>query len=127
MLDPSKFDLAVNHNFDNEVNKSINKLQNIINAIPGLIYNNCGNSNSLLNQDGINKCGLQKELDKLRANGNNTEFEDLNPNLKTKIGKEILLKLIQEADVLVENFRPGVMEKLKLGWKTIKKANNKCP
>lgn len=46
-------------------------------------------------------------------------------NLKTKIGKEILLKLIQEADVLVENFRPGVMEKLKLGWKTIKKANNK--
>ena len=45
-------------------------------------------------------------------------------NLKTKIGKEILLKLIQEADVLVENFRPGVMEKLKLGWKTIKKANN---
>ena len=46
-------------------------------------------------------------------------------NLKTKIGKEILLKLIQEADVLVENFRPGVMEKLELGWKTIKKANNK--
>ena len=46
-------------------------------------------------------------------------------NLKTKIGKEILLKLIQEADVLVENFRPGVMEKLKLGWKTIKKVNNK--
>ena len=46
-------------------------------------------------------------------------------NLKTKIGKEILLKLIQEADVLVENFRPGVMEKLKLGWKTIKKANSK--
>ncbi len=46
-------------------------------------------------------------------------------NLKTKTGREILLKLIQEADVLVENFRPGVMEKLKLGWKTIKKANNK--
>ncbi len=46
-------------------------------------------------------------------------------NLKTKIGREIFLKLVQEADVLVENFRPGVMEKLKLGWKTIKKANNK--
>ena len=46
-------------------------------------------------------------------------------DLKTKIGREILLKLIQEADVLVENFRPGVMEKLKLGWNTIKKVNNK--
>ncbi|MEC8099996.1 MAG: CaiB/BaiF CoA-transferase family protein [Pseudomonadota bacterium] len=46
-------------------------------------------------------------------------------DLKTKIGREILLKLIKEADVLVENFRPGVMEKLKLGWKTIRKVNNK--
>ena len=46
-------------------------------------------------------------------------------DLKTKIGREILLKLVKEADVLIENFRPGVMEKLKLGWKTIKKVNNK--
>ena len=46
-------------------------------------------------------------------------------NLKTKTGREILLKLIKEADVLVENFRPGVMEKLKLGWNTINKVNNK--
>ena len=46
-------------------------------------------------------------------------------DLKTRIGREILLKLIKEADVLVENFRPGVMEKLELGWKTIKKINSK--
>ena len=69
------WNLAVNHNFDNEVNKSINKLQNIINAIPGLIYNNCGNSNSLLNQDGINKCGLQTELDK-QKNGNAKKLKE---------------------------------------------------
>ena len=46
-------------------------------------------------------------------------------NLKTKTGREILLKLVKEADILVENFRPGVMEKLKLGWNTINKVNNK--
>ena len=33
-------------------------------------------------------------------------------NLKTEKGKEVLRKLIQRADVLVENFRPGVMERL---------------
>ena len=67
--------LAVNSNFDNEVNNSINKLQNIINVIPGLIYNNCGNGNSLLNQDGINKCGLQKKLDKQKT-GNAKKLKD---------------------------------------------------
>ena len=46
-------------------------------------------------------------------------------DLKKKEGREILLKLIKEADVIVENFRPGVMEKLNLSWKTIKKYNNK--
>jgi CoA:oxalate CoA-transferase len=33
-------------------------------------------------------------------------------NLKTEEGKEILKKLIAESDVLIENFRPGVMERL---------------
>ena len=35
-------------------------------------------------------------------------------NLKTDPGKVKLLKLVKSADVLVENFRPGVMEKMGL-------------
>ncbi len=44
-------------------------------------------------------------------------------NLKTDQGKEILRKLVVEYDLLVENFRPGVMEKLGLGYDELKKIN----
>jgi crotonobetainyl-CoA:carnitine CoA-transferase CaiB-like acyl-CoA transferase len=36
-------------------------------------------------------------------------------DVRTEAGKEIVLRLTQRADVLVENFRPGVMERLGLG------------
>ena len=42
-------------------------------------------------------------------------------NLKT--GRELFLKLVKEADILVENFRPGVMDRLSLGYETLKKYN----
>ena len=51
--------------------------------------------------------------------------KSLSLNLKSIEGREIILNLIKEADVIIENFRPGVMEKLKLDWKTINKINNK--
>ncbi len=44
-------------------------------------------------------------------------------DLKTKEGKELLLDLVKEVDVLAENFRPGTMEKLGLGYDVLKKAN----
>jgi len=43
-------------------------------------------------------------------------------NLKGK-GKDIFLKLVEKADVVVENYRPGVMEKLGLGYEDLKKVN----
>ncbi len=46
-------------------------------------------------------------------------------NLKKKEGKEILLKMVPTADILVENFRPGTMEKLGLGYATLKAINEK--
>ena len=45
----------------------------------------------------------------------------LSLNLKSKKGLDIFFKLLETSDVLVENFRPGVMEKLKLSWKDLKK------
>lgn len=44
-------------------------------------------------------------------------------NLKSEKGKEIFRKLAEQSDVLVENFRPGGMEKLGLGYDELKKIN----
>jgi alpha-methylacyl-CoA racemase len=46
-------------------------------------------------------------------------------NVKTKEGRDILLKLIETADVLTEGFRPGVMEKLGLCPEECLKINPK--
>ena len=44
-------------------------------------------------------------------------------NLKT--GKDIFLKLVKDADVVIENFRPGVMRKLGLAYEDLKQINPK--
>ncbi|MBM7561692.1 CaiB/BaiF CoA transferase family protein [Fusibacter tunisiensis] len=44
-------------------------------------------------------------------------------NLKTEKGKEILKSFIKQVDVIVENFRPGTMEKLGLGYDVLKEIN----
>lgn len=44
-------------------------------------------------------------------------------NLKEEKAREIFYKLVKEADVLVENFRPGVSKKLKVDYDTIKEIN----
>lgn len=44
-------------------------------------------------------------------------------NLKTEKGKEMLWKLIKEADVLVENYKGGVTERLGIDYESVKKVN----
>ena len=44
-------------------------------------------------------------------------------NLKSEVGKEALLRLLKDADVLIENYRLGTMEKLGLGYDVLKKHN----
>lgn len=44
-------------------------------------------------------------------------------NLRTDKGQEILKKLIADADFLLENFRPGTMEKWGLGYDVLSKIN----
>jgi len=46
-------------------------------------------------------------------------------NLKHEAGLEVLKKLLSEADILIENFRPGVLEKLGLGWDVLHALNPK--
>ena len=46
-------------------------------------------------------------------------------DLKKQEGREIFLKLVKETDVLVENFRPGVMKKLGLTYEALITVNPK--
>ena len=46
-------------------------------------------------------------------------------DLKSKEGKEILLKLVQEADVFMQNFRPGAIDRMGLGEDELRKLNKK--
>jgi CoA:oxalate CoA-transferase len=49
--------------------------------------------------------------------------QSLTLNLKTVEGKNIFLKLVKEADILVENFRPGTMSRMGIGYETLTREN----
>ena len=49
--------------------------------------------------------------------------KSLTLDLKTEKGKEIFLQLVEKADVVVENFKPGVMKKLGLDYDKLKAIN----
>lgn len=53
----------------------------------------------------------------------NRNKEGITLNMKDQRGKEILKELVKKADVLIENFRPGVMDKLGLGYDVLKEIN----
>jgi formyl-CoA transferase len=55
----------------------------------------------------------------------NSNKKSLALNTKAPEGKEILEKLIQKADVLVENFGPGVMDRMGFTWEHIQELNPK--
>jgi crotonobetainyl-CoA:carnitine CoA-transferase CaiB-like acyl-CoA transferase len=44
-------------------------------------------------------------------------------DLKTEVGKDALRRLVAQADVLIENYRPGTMQKLGLGYPELQKIN----
>lgn len=63
-------------------------------------------------------------------NGESMYYANLNRNkkgitlnLKKEEGKKIFLKLVEKADILLENYRPGIMDKLGLGYEVLHKVN----
>ncbi|MGB4438404.1 MAG: CaiB/BaiF CoA-transferase family protein [Sedimentibacter sp.] len=44
-------------------------------------------------------------------------------NLKAPEAKEVFKEMVKKADVVIENYRPGTMEKLGLGYETLKEIN----
>lgn len=64
------------------------------------------------------------------GNRESSDFQNLHRNkrsltldLKTPEGQEVLGRLIDGADVLIENFRPGVKSRLGLDWETLHARN----
>ncbi len=53
----------------------------------------------------------------------NRNKKSMTLNLKTKEGKEIFYKLIETYDIVLEGFRPGVMDRLGVGYEELKKKN----
>ena len=53
----------------------------------------------------------------------NTSKKSITLDLKSEKGRSIALKLVEGADIVVENFAPGVMAKLGLGYDSLSKAN----
>lgn len=66
------------------------------------------------------------------VNGESIYYMNLNRNkkgitlnLKDPKGKALFLEMIKKTDIVVENFRPGTMEKLGLGYEELKEVNDK--
>ncbi|HXZ97549.1 MAG TPA: CaiB/BaiF CoA-transferase family protein [Burkholderiales bacterium] len=49
--------------------------------------------------------------------------KSLTVNLKSQQGQEIVRKLVKDTDIVVENFRPGALEKWGLGWDSLSAIN----
>jgi alpha-methylacyl-CoA racemase len=53
----------------------------------------------------------------------NRNKKSIRVNLKSDEGKEVLRRLVREFDVLLESFRPGVMDRLGVGYEALRKEN----
>ena len=66
---------------------------------------------------------LSKELMGTSFLAQNANKKSLTLNLKEREAREIFRKLAKTADVVVENFRPGVMDRLGLSWQALREIN----
>ena len=71
-----------------------------------------------------------KHASGMADNRDGFDFQNLHRNkrsltldLKSPAGREVFLRLAKEADVIIENFRPGVKHRLGIDYETIKAIN----
>lgn len=69
--------------------------------------------------------GLESDGDTLSFHIMNRNKESFAADLKNSEGLKEVLELVKRADVIIQNFRPGVIERLGLGYEDVKKVNPK--
>jgi CoA:oxalate CoA-transferase len=85
-----------------------------------------------IERPGAGDLGRSLYLSDTNVHGENTLFHAINRNkqsyaadLKNPSDLEKLRQLITHSDVMVQNFRPGVMERLGLGYESVSRFNNR--
>ena len=73
--------------------------------------------------DSLRSMGPFKESEPLRWPALARNKKSLTLDLHTEEGKAILKKLVAQSDVVIENFRPGTLEKWEIGYDVLKEAN----
>ncbi len=53
----------------------------------------------------------------------NSNKKSVTLNLREEEGKALLRKLVRDADILLENYAPGVMDRLGIGWESLRQIN----
>lgn len=71
----------------------------------------------------VRRIGLSIDGDSVWFGNVSRGKRSISVNLKQAEARELMLKLLDQADVLIEAFRPGVMERLGLGYKAVKARN----
>lgn len=73
---------------------------------------------------------LARDLGTQFVNGESVQFLSQNRNkrsvrldLKSPLGRDVFMRLAQEADVVVENFRPGTVDRLGIGYDAVRAIN----
>ena len=75
--------------------------------------------------DMLDTSAVEKMPDKADWMAFNRGKKDLAIDIRSPKGLEIVLKLAKEADVIIQSFRPGVAERLGIGYEDISKINPK--
>jgi alpha-methylacyl-CoA racemase len=73
--------------------------------------------------DPARHAGEQKDGTGLLFLANNRGKKSIAIDLKTEAGQRLALRLAERCDVLVESFRPGVMDRLGLGYEAVSRVN----
>jgi CoA:oxalate CoA-transferase len=83
-----------------------------------------------IEKPGSGDIGRHLYISNLELDGDSTLFHSINRNKQSyaadlKSGDDLdrVKRLIAQADVIIQNFRPGVMERLGLGWETVREIN----
>lgn len=67
--------------------------------------------------------GAQKEGQSVLWKSLNRNKKSMTLNLSKTEGQELLKEIVKEYDILIENFRPGTLEKWNLSWEELEKVN----